>query len=77
MPKNMEDLQTEIGYRFQKPEILRTALTHSSYSNELRAKKLSVSCKKIKLRSKKCMKAFIKMNMIRLLQNMQNLKNNL
>ncbi len=44
LPKKTEDLQAVIGYRFRKNELLQTALTHSSYSNELRAKKISVSC---------------------------------
>lgn len=40
----MAELETAIGYSFRKKETLKTALTHSSYSNELRAKKISVSC---------------------------------
>lgn len=28
------DLENRIGYRFEKPELLRQALTHSSYANE-------------------------------------------
>ena len=30
----MERLQERINYRFNNPELLRTALTHSSYANE-------------------------------------------
>lgn len=44
MPKNKEALEQAIGYCFRKKEYLNTALTHSSYSHELRAKKQSVSC---------------------------------
>ena len=32
----MEKLQQKIGYRFRSPELLETALTHSSYANEHR-----------------------------------------
>lgn len=44
LPKDFTELEGAIGYRFQKKDILKTALTHSSYSNELRAKKISISC---------------------------------
>lgn len=43
-PKDIAGLEQAIGYEFAKKELLITALTHSSYSNELRAKKISVSC---------------------------------
>lgn len=33
-PKEMTGLEKAIGYTFQNPELLLTALTHSSYSNE-------------------------------------------
>lgn len=33
------ELEKVIGHKFEKPEYLFTALTHSSYANELRAKK--------------------------------------
>ena len=32
----MRDLEEKLGYRFRNPELLRTALTHSSYANEKR-----------------------------------------
>lgn len=32
----MRALEEKLGYRFQNPELLRTALTHSSYANEKR-----------------------------------------
>lgn len=32
--ENIEKLQEIIGYRFKKPELLRQALSHSSYANE-------------------------------------------
>ncbi len=44
LPKDIAELESAIGYSFRKKETLKTALTHSSYSNELRAKKISVSC---------------------------------
>ncbi len=44
LPKDITELESAIGYSFRKKEMLKTALTHSSYSNELRAKKISVSC---------------------------------
>ena len=44
LSKDMSELETAIGYSFRKKENLKTALIHSSYSNELRAKKISVSC---------------------------------
>ena len=44
LPKDITGLESAIGYSFRKKETLKTALTHSSYSNELRAKKISISC---------------------------------
>lgn len=43
-PKDISGLEKAIGYSFHKKEYVMTALTHSSYSNEMRAKKISVSC---------------------------------
>ena len=40
----MSLLQEKIGYKFKNTDLLKTALTHSSYSNELRAKKISINC---------------------------------
>lgn len=37
---NTEKLQKDIGYSFNDPDILRLALTHSSYAYELRQKKV-------------------------------------
>lgn len=37
-------LEAEIGYSFRDRSILREALTHSSYANELKAKKKTVNC---------------------------------
>ena len=39
-----ERLQQTIGYRFQKPELLTLALTHSSYANENSHGSRSVEC---------------------------------
>lgn len=44
MSHSMEELQTRIGYRFQNPELLKRALTHSSYSNETGAKNHHLLC---------------------------------
>jgi len=37
-------LENKIGYSFKNKDILREALTHSSYANELRARKQSAQC---------------------------------
>lgn len=37
-------LEREIGYAFENKSVLREALTHSSYANELRAKKQNAEC---------------------------------
>ena len=34
----IKDLMNKIGYSFKKPELLKLALTHSSYANEKRLK---------------------------------------
>ena len=44
LPKDIAELEAALGYGFRNKEIIKTALTHSSYSNELRAKKISISC---------------------------------
>ena len=44
MPKEISALEERIGYKFKNQELIKTALTHSSYSNELRAKKISINC---------------------------------
>ena len=44
MPKEINSFEKVIGYEFNNKDLIRTALTHSSYSNELRAKKVNVSC---------------------------------
>lgn len=43
-PLAIDGLERAIGYSFNNKNILVEALTHSSYSNELRAKKQSVPC---------------------------------
>ncbi len=37
-------LEQEIGYTFENKNVLREALTHSSYANELRARKQNAEC---------------------------------
>lgn len=39
--KSMDELQKRIGYRFKNKNLLRQALTHSSYANEKHMSKLS------------------------------------
>ena len=39
MKEGLRAFEEKIGYRFQKPDLLMTALTHSSYANEKRLKK--------------------------------------
>ena len=41
---DLGELEAKIGYTFKNREYLKTALTHSSYSNELKLKKASVEC---------------------------------
>ena len=43
-PLPIEGLEKKIGYVYKDKELLITALTHSSYSNELRAKGKKVDC---------------------------------
>ena len=43
-PLPIEELEKKIGYVYNNKELLITALTHSSYSNELRAKGKKVEC---------------------------------
>lgn len=42
--KKIELLEEKIGYCFRNKGLLTEALTHSSYANELKAKKQSVNC---------------------------------
>ncbi len=44
MPRNIAELEAKIGYTFSDKEVLKKALTHSSYANELRAKKKNAEC---------------------------------
>ena len=44
MPKAISNLEETLGYRFNDIKLLETALTHSSYSNELKAKKCHAEC---------------------------------
>lgn len=44
MPRNIEELESRIGYSFRNKEYIKKALTHSSYANELKAKKKYIEC---------------------------------
>ena len=44
MSRDIAELEAKIGYSFNDKEVLITALTHSSYANELKAKKKSAEC---------------------------------
>lgn len=41
---NLHELELNVGYTFKNIEHLKTALTHSSYSNELKLKGIAVEC---------------------------------
>lgn len=41
---NLYELEAKIGYKFKNIEYLKTALTHSSYSNELKLKGQPIEC---------------------------------
>ena len=42
--ERLEAFEKRIGYRFKNKELLRTALTHSSYQNEMKSRGLSCHC---------------------------------
>ncbi|MBQ6677656.1 MAG: ribonuclease III [Clostridia bacterium] len=42
--ENVRALEEAIGYRFRDPDILTSALTHSSYSNEKKSKGVEIEC---------------------------------
>ena len=44
MPRNIAELEVKIGYEFKNKRLLEKALTHSSYANELKAKKKFAEC---------------------------------
>ncbi len=44
LPNHLEVLEKTIGYRFHDRSLLIEALTHSSYANELKARKQSAVC---------------------------------
>ncbi len=44
MPRRIEELEDRIGYVFRDKTYLKKALTHSSYANELKAKKKYIEC---------------------------------
>lgn len=44
MPRNLSELENRIGYSFTDKELIKKALTHSSYANELKAKKIHAEC---------------------------------
>ena len=39
MERNLNELESSIGYKFKNDKLLRHAMTHSSYVNEKRLKK--------------------------------------
>ena len=41
---NLHELEVKLGYKFKNIEILKTALTHSSYSNEIKLRGGNVEC---------------------------------
>ncbi len=43
-PLELQGLEKAIGYEFNNKEIIREALTHSSYANELKARRQIVPC---------------------------------
>ncbi len=42
--QNLHELEKNLGYVFNDISLLKTALTHSSYSNELKIKKANIEC---------------------------------
>ncbi len=42
--KNLSELEAKLGYKFKNIGYLKTALTHSSYSNELKLRGRNVEC---------------------------------
>ncbi len=44
LPRSCEKLERKIGYVFQNKNLLKLALTHSSYANELKAKGMRHEC---------------------------------
>ena len=44
MPRRIEELEARINYVFHDKSLLKTALTHSSYANELKARKQNAEC---------------------------------
>lgn len=43
-PLDIEILEKRIGYKFKNRELIKTALCHSSYSNEMRSKGVNIQC---------------------------------
>ena len=44
LPKPLLELENKIGYGFENTELIKTAMTHSSYSNEHRSKEPACRC---------------------------------
>ncbi len=44
MSVSLEELQNKLGYRFENPDLLKRALTHSSYSNEMGVRNHHLLC---------------------------------
>ncbi len=43
-PLDISELEKRIGYTFKNRELIKTALCHSSYSNEMRSKGVTIQC---------------------------------
>ena len=44
LPRDFTELERTIGYRFTESDYIETALCHSSYTNEMRAKNVELQC---------------------------------
>ncbi len=44
LPRPLSELEATVGYKFKNEELLRTAMTHSSYRNEHRTKEPNCRC---------------------------------
>lgn len=44
LPRKISELEARLEHKFNNPELIRTALTHSSYSHEQRVKRIDCRC---------------------------------